>query len=79
MGSDVVPDWGQACNSTVYRIVWRSVKHFLQFSANFFLIFLLKAFQLFHHPAVENSFATRYCGPVLPMPQQPCRGFFYVL
>ena len=56
MGSDVVPDWGQACNSTVYRIVWRSVKHFFQFSANFFLIFLLKAFQLFHHFAVENFF-----------------------
>ena len=37
MGSDVVPDWGQACNSTVYRIVWRSVKHFFRFPANFFV------------------------------------------
>ena len=37
MGSDVVPDWGQACNSTVYRIVWRSVKHFFSFPANFFV------------------------------------------
>ena len=37
MGSDVVPDWGQACNSTVYRIVWRSVKHFFRFPSNFFV------------------------------------------
>ena len=37
MGSDVVPDWGQAYNSTVYRIVWRSVKHFFRFPANFFV------------------------------------------
>ena len=26
MGSILVPKWGQACNSTVYRIGWRSVR-----------------------------------------------------
>ena len=47
MGSDAVPDWGQACNSTVYRIVWRSVKHFFRFSANFLRFFCEKIFNFF--------------------------------
>ena len=47
MGSDVVPDWGQACNSTVYRIVWRSVKLFFRFPANSANFFCEKIFNFF--------------------------------
>ena len=36
MGSILVPKWGQACNSTVYRTLSPSVKHFFRFPANFF-------------------------------------------
>ena len=36
MGSILVPKWGQACNSTVYRTLSPSVKHFFLFPANFF-------------------------------------------
>ena len=37
MGVFLVPKWGQACNSTVYRTVWRSVKHFFAFLQTFFV------------------------------------------
>ncbi len=35
-GHSVSPKWGQACNSTVYRTLSHSVKHFFLFPANFF-------------------------------------------
>ena len=56
MGSILVPKWGQACNSTVYRTLWPSVKHFFRFPSNFFEKPLWRNFQLFHHFAVENFF-----------------------
>ena len=61
MGSDAVPDWGQACNSTVYRIVWRSVKHFFRFPANF-----LQSFSQKHCEKIFN-----FCTPCPWKTQHP--------
>ena len=61
MGSILVPKWGQACNSTVYRTLWHSVKHFFRFPANFFEKSLWRNFQLFHPFPVENFSATISC------------------
>ena len=62
MGSILVPKWGQACNSTVYRTLWPSVKHFFRFPSNFFEKPLWRNFQLFHPFPVENFLSTISCG-----------------
>ena len=70
MGSILVPKWGQACNSTVYRTLWPSVKHFFRFPSNFFEKPLWRSFQLFHPFPVENFSSTTSCGFFRPWTQE---------
>ena len=60
MGSVVVPNRGQACNSTVYRIVWRSVKHFFRFPANFLQTFSWKVCEKIFNFCTLLPWKTRY-------------------
>ena len=74
MGSILVPKWGQACNSTVYRTLWPSVKHFFRFPSNFFEKPLWRNFQLFHPFPVENFSSTTSCALFRVLPQGPHKG-----
>lgn len=72
MGSILVPKWGQACNSTVYRTLSPSVKHFFAFQQTFFKTGCEKSFNFFTH-SPWKTFLPPYLVADLGVGHKPCR------